>query len=269
MAKKSKTKAKAKARAKPKQRKKLVASAGIKAAAKKSAARAAKGAPIRKGRASSARKAPTPVSKFLLHGNFASMPSSKVGLMLEMCGANWDYKHIDLGKGEHKTPEYLAMNRWGQVPVLKHGIVTLTQSAAILQYLAGHFGRFGGRSEAEKLRIDEWLAWELDFMATGIGMTRFVGRFIPHEEGLGKFMRARGERALDSLDKQLGTTKYVVGPTPTIADVAIFPWVAIAEEGGFNVANYPNVQSWAERMMTQPGVAHPYTYMPKQDRLTK
>ena len=81
------------------------------------------------------------------------------------------------------------------------------------------------------------------------------------------FFRARGEQALATLDRQFGGSKFVAGPQPTIADVAIFPWVATAEEGGFDVARYPNVRDWAERMLKLPGAAHPYAIMPKEDRV--
>lgn len=261
---KKRTKPKAKPRArKPK---KLVATARIKAVAKKSAARAAKGALIRK-KTAAPRKAPRPVEEpFTLHGVFLSMPSAKVGLMLSMCGAKWAYRHVNMREGQHKTPEYLAMNRFGQVPVLQHGTRFVAQSNAILQYLAEHFGRFRGR-DGERWRVLEWLNWDFDRFSTGVGLSRTFAKFQPqtHDE-VKNFMRARGEAALATLDRHLGTSKFLVGGTPTIADIAIFPWVATAEEGGFNVANYPNVQSWAERMLTFPGVAHPYTIMPKEDR---
>lgn len=264
----AKKKAKAKARPKARKPKKLVASARIKAAAKKSAARAAKGAPIGKKIASAVRKILRPKEEpFTLYGVFLSMPSAKVGLMLSMCGARFNYRHVNMREGQNRTPEYLAMNRFGQVPVLQHGDRYLVQSNAILQYLARHFGRFEGRNDTERARVAEWLFWDFDRFSTGIGLSRTFARFQPqtHEE-VKSFMRARGEQALGVLDRHLGTTKFMVGGAPTIADIAIFPWVATAEEGGFNVANYPNVQGWAERMLTFPGVAHPYTLLPKEDR---
>lgn len=266
--KRNKPKAKRRAR-KPK---KLVATAKIKTAAKKSAARAAKGAPIRKNqirkKAAAPRKAPRPVEEpFTLYGVFLSMPSAKVGLMLSMCGAKWAYRHVNMREGQNKTPEYLAMNRFGQVPVLQHGPRFIAQSNAILQYLAEHFGRFLGRSDSERWRIAEWLSWDFDRFSTGVGLSRTFAKFQPqtHDE-VKAYMRARGEAALATIDRHLGTSKFLVGGAPTIADIAVFPWIATADEGGFNVANYPNVQSWAERMLTFPGVAHPYTIMPKEDR---
>jgi glutathione S-transferase len=258
-------KKKTKAKSKPRRPKKLVASARIKAAAKKSAARAAKGAPIRKAKAPKtvARKADT--SRFVLHGFFMSLPSSKVGLMLSMSGAKWDYRHLDLFKGAQKSPQFQAMNRFGQAPVLEHAGRFLCQSNAILQYLAEQTGRFGGRNETEKLRIAEWLAWDFAEMAVGVGHTRGT-KFFPQHEEVVKYLRQRGEKALKLLDRHLGTSKFLVGAQPTIADIAVFPWVATADEGGFVIADYPNVHAWAERMLTHPGAGHPYAIMPKEDR---
>jgi len=263
----AKVKKRSKAKATPKARKpkKLVASARIKAAAKKSAARAAKGAPIGK----SAKARPKKVDDTItLHGVFLSMPTAKIGLMLSMCGAKWNYRHVALRDGQHKTPEYMAMNRFAQVPVLQHGDRCIAQSNAILQYLAQHFGRFQGRSESDTWRIAEWLGWDFDRLSTGVGMSRSFMKFHPQTpEDVKSFMRVRGEQALATLDRHLGGSKFLVGGAPTIADIAVFPWIATADEGGFTVANYPNLQAWAERMLAVPGVAHPYTILPKEDRV--
>jgi glutathione S-transferase len=86
-----------------------------------------------------------------------------------------------------------------------------------------------------------------------------------HEEVV-RFCRARGERAFGVLDRHLGNSKFLVGSQPTIADIAVFTWVTIAEEGGHDLSRWPNVQAWAERMLKLPGAAHPYTVMPKEDR---
>lgn len=244
----------------------LKASAKIQHAAKRSAARAARGARLR--RAVRARK-PTarPSDRLVLYGLHLSLPSCKVGLMLSLCGAKFDYKHVDLMAGENKRPEFLAKNRFGQVPVLQDGATFLCQSNVILQYLAEKYGKFGGRTPAERLRVAEWLAWDLDRMASGLGFARAAMRFWRQEPPVMDFFRARGEQALATLDRQLGASKFIAGPQPTIADVAIFPWVATADEGGFDVARYPNVRDWAERVLRLPGAAHPYAIMPREDRV--
>jgi glutathione S-transferase len=262
--------AKKKAQRKPApKRKKLTASATMQAAAKKSAARASRGAPIRKstsGRAPRAAKKKAS-ERIVLSALHASIPSCKVGLALTMMGVPFDYRHIDLAAGAGKAPDYLAKNRMGQVPVLEHGGLAITQSNVILQYLADTFGKFGGRTPQEKIRIAEWLMWDQDFMHSGVGMPRVFAKFYPttHEE-IVKYCRARGERAFGVLDRHLGNSKFLVGSQPTIADIAIFAWVTIAEEGGHELSRWPNVQAWAERMLKLPNAAHPYTVMPKEDR---
>lgn len=266
----AKKKAKKKAQRKP-ARKKLTASAKIQAAAKKSAARAARGAPIRRGSAGRAGGAAKkkPGSRLVLNGLHMSIPSCKVGLALTLMGVPFDYRHIDLASGGGRTPEYLAKNRWGQVPVLEHNGLAIAQSNVILQYLADTFGKFAGRTPQERVRIAEWLMWDQDFMHSGVGMPRAFARFFPdtHEEVV-KFTRARGERALGVLDRHLGNSKFLVGSQPTVADIAVFTWVTIADEGGHDLSRWPNVQAWAERMLKLPGAAHPYTVMPKEDRAT-
>jgi glutathione S-transferase len=244
--------------------------------AKKSKA-AKKTAPKRAVRkvAKSARKAAKPQRKsapkakpqqVTLHGLYLSLPSCKVGLALSMMGVPFEYRHVNLPGGEHKQPDFLAKNRFGQVPVLEHGGLSIAQSNAILQYLADTFGKYAGRTPQERVRVAEWLQWDQDRMAS-VGMVRLFAKFFPqtHEEVV-KFARARAEQALDTLDRHLGASKFLAGPAPTIADIAVFPWVATAEEGGFDVSRWPNVQSWAERMLALPGAAHPYAIMPKEHR---
>lgn len=260
-------KAKKKAQRKP-ARKKLTASAKTQAAAKKSAARAARGAPIRKSTSGRAPKtaAKKKSGKIVLNGLHLSVPSCKVGLALTMMDIPFEYRHIDLSAGAGKAPEYLAKNRWGQVPVLEHGDLALAQSNVILQYLADTFGKFAGRTPQERLRVAEWLMWDQDLMASGVGWPRAFAKFFPQHEEVVKYARARGERALNMLERHFGTSKFLVGNQPTIADIAVFAWVATAEEGGYDLARWPNVQAWAERMLALPGAAHPYTVMPKESR---
>jgi glutathione S-transferase len=259
-------------KAAPKKRVKVLkASAEIVAAAERSAKRAAKGAPIKKktsGVAAVAKK-PAPrksTAAYTLYGVHLSLPSSKVGLMLSLCGVAFDFRSVDMRAGAHKTPEFLGKNRFGQVPVLEHAGHAIAQSNVILEYLSRVTGRFAGHNDLERLRVAEWLMWEQDRLANGVGLTRGLVRFgQPHHEVVA-FLRQRGERALETLDRHLGTAKYLAGAAPTIADIAVFPWIATAEEGGFDIARWPNVQAWAQRVLALPGAAHPYAIMPKEDR---
>lgn len=249
-------------------RKKLRASAKARTAAKKSTARASRGMAVRRGKSSRTRGKPAKkLGRVVLNGHHLSPPACKVGLALTLMGVPFEYRHIDLGTGAGKTPEYLAKNRAGQVPVLEHNGMAIAQSNVILQYLADTFGKFGGRTPQEKVRIAEWLMWDQDFMHSGVGWPRGFTRFFPQHEEVLKFARARGERALGMLDSHFGGSKFLVGNQPTIADIAVFTWVAVAEEGGYDLSRWPNVQAWAGRMLKLPRAAHPYATMPKENRI--
>src|SRR3982750_424560 len=108
------------------------------------------------------------MSKMTLYGIWLSGPTYKAGLTLSLMGQAFAYKHVDLRAGAHKQPDYLAVNRYGQVPALVDGDLKLCQSGSILLYLADKFGKMGGKTPEEKARVREWLFWEFDRLAPHI-----------------------------------------------------------------------------------------------------
>ncbi|MGL5138496.1 MAG: glutathione S-transferase N-terminal domain-containing protein, partial [Beijerinckiaceae bacterium] len=113
-------------------------------------------------------------ARYELHGIWLSGPAYRVGLMLSLCEEPFDYVHVALRAGEHKKPEFLAMQRFGQVPLLvdRGNGRQLCQSASILIYLSEHLGRFAGTTEDEKIAAREWLFWEHDRLAPNIFRSR-------------------------------------------------------------------------------------------------
>ena len=101
-------------------------------------------------------------TSFTLYGIALSGPTYKAALMLNLCGEPFSYRHVNLREGAHKKPEFLAVNRFGQVPALVHGALTLCQSGAILEYLAETLGKFGGTDAPTRQRAREWLFWDAD-----------------------------------------------------------------------------------------------------------
>jgi glutathione S-transferase len=237
--------------------------ATAKAAAKR-ATRAARGAKGHAAAAPAERRPARPV----LHGLWLSIPACKVGLALTMMGVDFDYRHVDLRAGAHRRPEFLARNRFGQVPVLEHEGHHVAQSNVILHYLADAYDQFLGRSAAEEIRVEEWLQWDQDRMSN-LARLRSFRRFpdyAPHPEVIA-FTETRAREALDVLDRHLGTSKFLAGPRPTVADIAIFATVALADEAGVEIARWPNVAAWTARFLKLPGAAHPYEAMPRADRI--
>jgi glutathione S-transferase len=204
--------------------------------------------------------------RIVFYGSTNSMPAGKVALMLALAGVPHSYRFVDLAQGGQRRPDYLALNRFGQVPVLRHGDITLAQSNVILRYLADALGRFGGANEGERRQIETWLDWEADLMSSGVRAIRAAVRFLNADPAVRQYIRGRAERALSMLNAALAERKFLVGGRPTIADIAVLPHLTVAQEGELDLAAYDNVRAWVGRMLALPGAKHPYDLMPREDR---
>ena len=198
-----------------------------------------------------------------LYGSPLSFPTYKVALMLSMAGEPYTFQFVNLRQGEHKKPEFLAMNRFGQVPVLVDGDTPHAQSNAILAHLAAKLGRFEGGDAAGRRRTQEWLCWEADQLLPGIARPRFYKRFMqdPDPTLLAHYTE-RGEGALKVLEAGLAGQPFLGGEAPSIADISAYATTAHAAEGGFDLARWPAVQGWVDRMAGQPGVKPAAELMP-------
>jgi glutathione S-transferase len=203
---------------------------------------------------------------FTLHGIFLSGPSMKVGLMLRLCRQPFAYRHVDLRSGAQKQPAYLALNRYGVVPTLQHGGLNLCQSNAILEYLADTLGKFAGADATGRARVREWLFWDFDRLSPGIFRSRAIARgFYKADAAVAEAFRAAGEAGLAEVDKALGGSAFLTGASPTAADVACHVVVALAPEGGFDLARYGNIQAWSKRMAALPGMVPVTEVLPQAD----
>jgi hypothetical protein len=100
--------------------------------------------------------------RFTLYGSQHSLPTYKVALMLHVAGEPFSFRYVSFQKGMHRAPEFLALSRWGQVPVLIDGERVYLQSAAIVEHLAETLGRFQGPDPATRQAVREWLYWDID-----------------------------------------------------------------------------------------------------------
>ena len=203
---------------------------------------------------------------FTLHGIFLSGPTIKVGLMLRLCRQPFAYRHVDLRSGAHKQPAYLALNRYGVVPTLQHGGLNLSQSNAILEYLAETLGKFRGGDPAARVRTREWLFWEFDRLAPGVFRSRAVARgFFNPDKAVAEAFRQAGEAGLAELDKALAGSAFLTGAEPTVADIACHVVAALAPEGGFDMARHHHIQAWSKRMAALPGAVPVNEVLPQAD----
>jgi glutathione S-transferase len=207
-------------------------------------------------------------ARYELHGIWLSGPAYKVGLMLSLLGEPFDYVHVDLRSGAHKKPEYLAHQRFGQVPLLvdrKTGF-ELCQSASILEYLADQHGRMGGADALERLRAREWMYWDFDRLAMHIYRSRGSRLGLRSlSQSIMEMHFAEGTAALKVLDEHLAKHDWLVGGGPTIADVDLQGVLGYAGQGGFDLATVPYVAAWANRMAALPGFIE-VTGLPRASR---
>lgn len=202
---------------------------------------------------------------YTLYGSWLSGPSYKVGLMLSLSGSAFTYKAMDLAKGMHKAPDFLTINRYGQVPALKHNGAIIVQSNVILDYLAEQTGKFQGQGP-NRWKAKEWLAWEADRLAPHVNRTRFFTRFAPNTDPIiKKYFRDAAEMGLKVLDGFLGSSPFVAGNEPTIGDIGCWAPLSLMDEGGLELGTYPNVKTWSNRLKALPGFKMPYDLLPKSD----
>ena len=208
-------------------------------------------------------------ARYTLHGIWASGPTYKVGLFLSLAGEPFDYVHVDLRAGEHKKPEYLAKQHFGQVPLLVDNANgrNLCQSASILEYLADTTGKFGGATLEERLEAREWMFWDFDRLVRGVYRPRGVkAGFMKLDPEILSHYEAEGRAALKVLDERLKGRSWIVGETPTIADIDIYGVVAYAPQAGHDLGAFPNVAAWMARMEALPGFRGPDELLPKETK---
>lgn len=187
--------------------------------------------------------------------------SYKVRLLLAFLGSRCEIVDVDLMQDAQHQPAYLAVNPRGEVPALVDGELVLRDSAAILVYLAGrHGGGWWSQDVAEQAQIAEWLAFAASWVQYGVFTARALVSFGIPANGLPPAMgdgleaaRVRGRRSLEILDLHLASRDWLACGRPTIADIAVFPYVALAPMGDIPLTPYPSVCAWIARIRALPG----------------
>ncbi len=202
--------------------------------------------------------------RLTIHGSFTSSSSYKPILFLALSGLPFSFRTVNLKNGVQKEPEYLSVNRYGQVPALRHKGLTVVQSNVILDYLARVTGTFEGRTEQDRWTAREWLSWEADNI-TNIAKVRHYSRFRAVDPAVMAYFRPLAEGALTFIDKALEGRQWLVGDTCTIADIGCWGRMVFMAEGGLEIARWPNVEEWSARLKAMPRFALPYDLIPKKD----
>ncbi len=170
----------------------------------------------------------------------------------KLAGIAYEVVPVDLAAGAHKSPEFLAMNPNGQVPVLEDGEVVVSDSNAILVYLARTYAPDWIPSDAVgEANVQRWLTLAAGEIAFGSCAARLITVFgAPLDPN---FAAATAEKAMQKLEHGLTGRDWLVGEQPTIADVANYSYTAHAPEGNVSLEPYPNVRAWLARFEALPG----------------
>jgi glutathione S-transferase len=203
--------------------------------------------------------------RITLYGSFTSSSSYKPMLYLALARLEFSFRTVNLKYGAQKLPEYLAVNRYGKVPTLRHRGLTIVQSNVILDYLARTTGHFEGTSEQDRWQAREWLSWEADAI-TNVAKVRHYSRFREVDPAVMAYFRPPAEEALTFVDQSLAGRQWLVGDACTIADIGCWGRMVFMAEGGFDIARWPNLLAWSERLKAMPGFALPYDLIPKKDQ---
>ena len=200
-----------------------------------------------------------PAQPITLYRFSRSGHSHRAELFLSLLGLPVKPIDVDLAGGEHKTPAYLALNCFGQVPVIQDGEVTVADSNAILHYLASRYGaaHWLPREPAEAAQLQRWLSVAAGQLAYGPCAARLVtvfgASFNPAE------VIARAHALFAVMDAELSQRDFLLGDQPSIADIAHYSYTAHAPEGNVSLADYPHLRAWLARIEALPG----FVPMPK------
>jgi glutathione S-transferase len=189
----------------------------------------------------------------------------KVALMLELCQLPWTPVFVDYFGGETRGDAYReSRNELGEVPMLEAEGLQLTQSGAILTWLAERTGKFGGRNEAERIEVLRWILFDNHKFTSYYATLRWlVGIEKKADPAVVQFLRGRAVGAFKIVDKHLSTRKFLLGDEPTIADFSLVGYHYFDEETSIDRSEFPNLLAWTQRIRALPGWKHPYELMPK------
>lgn len=205
-----------------------------------------------------------------LYGYDESGNCYKVRLLAALLDIKLEHVEIDFDSDQNHSEEFLTINTRGSVPTLVHGDKTFTDSSAILVYLAGTYSDPGSSKVpssywssdvVDQAAIVDWLAFANSWIQFGVCTARSIVNFGGPYNGLGTDYtpqtladaRTRGHKSLVILNKSLERGEWLALGRPTIADVAVFVYVALAPMGDVSLEPYPAIMSWVQRVKMLPG----------------
>jgi glutathione S-transferase len=185
---------------------------------------------------------------YVLYDFLSSGNGYKCRLTMKALGIPYEYVHKDIVAGESRTPEFLALNPNGKIPVLVvPGRGPLAESHAIINYLA-EGTRLLPADRFQRALVWQWLCFEQYQLEPGVASVRFMLHYLDKsKEELGERYTdryQRGAEALAVLEQGLAGKTWLVGEEVTLADIALFAYTHVADEAGYRFSDYPAISAW-------------------------
>ncbi len=190
----------------------------------------------------------------------------KISIALEEMGLPYDLKAVNIGKGEQFAPGFLAISPNNRMPAIVDpdgpggAPISVFESCAILQYLGRKSGQFYPSDERARIKVDEWLIWQVANLGPMAGQASHFINYAPKivdDAALIEYGRSRYVNELNRLcgvaERQLGESEYLAGDY-SIADIASWPWLRIAHKLGQSFDDFPKLKAWVDRIYERPAV---------------
>jgi len=191
---------------------------------------------------------------------FATPNSVKVPIMLEEVGAEYRLNKVNIRAGEQKTPEFIALNPNGKVPVIVDSQgpqgtpVTITESAAILIYLGEKFGKLIPADPVRRIRMFEWMFFHASGLGPAFGQSGYFQKLAPEPAPLAiERFSTEAKRTLAVLDRRLSEAEYLAEEY-SLADIVNFGWIWRREFAGVDFSQAPHVARWYASLEQRPAV---------------
>jgi glutathione S-transferase len=191
-----------------------------------------------------------------IHGDSQSGNCYKLKLLCSLLSIQHQWIPVDILKGEAQTPDFLKLNPAGKIPLLVTADgESLSESNAILFYLAQDSQYFPD-DKIQQARVLQWQFFEQYSHEPYIAVARFIARYLGMPEDRKaeyESKQAGGNQALAIMEEKLQTGPFLVGDSCTIADISLYAYTHVADEGGFDLSSYPAIKNWLKRVQSLPG----------------
>lgn len=191
----------------------------------------------------------------IIYGDIYSGNCYKIKLLCSLLDIPHQWVHVDILRQETHESGFLKLNPNGKIPVVQlDSGEPLWESNAILNYLA-YGSEFLPQDRYEQAQVLQWQFFEQYSHEPYIATARYIAKYLQlpasrKEEYLAK--QAGGHRALAVMETQLSATRYLTGSRYTIADISLYAYTHVADEGGFDLSPYPSINAWMSRIAAHP-----------------